>query len=169
MLRSVSRRQGGRGWQAFGERKIICKFSLKTLRKQVGFRWKLYVSRMAFIESSTKARWLSLKALRKQDGFCWRLYESKMAFVQSSTKARWLSFKALWKSFKKRVNCDNTEFHDKIAYVGGPSFRRRPWPFGERRSHARATCATLSWGTSTPKDKFGNARILKASVPEIHP
>ena len=82
-------------------------------------------------ESSTKAGWLSLKALRKQDGFSWNLYENKMAFVESSTKA---TLKTLWKPFKKCVNCDNTRFRDKIAYVGGPSFRRRPWPFGERRS-----------------------------------
>ena len=45
--------------------------------------------------------------------------------------------------FKKRVNRDNTKFHDKIAYVGGPSFRRRPWPFVERRSCAPSTSATL--------------------------
>ena len=36
-----------------------------------------------------------------------------------------------------------TRFRDKIAYVGGPSFRRRPWPFGERRSRAPSTSATL--------------------------
>ena len=65
--------------------------SLKALRRQVGFRGKLYKSRMSFIESSTKAWWLSLRALRKQDGFRWKLYESRMAFVESSTKARWLS------------------------------------------------------------------------------
>ena len=117
--------------------------SLKALRKQDGFSWKLYESRMALVESSTKARWLLLKALWKQDGFCWKLFESKMAFVVSSMKPGWLSLKTLWKPFKKRVNRDNTRFRDKIAYVGGPSFRRRPWPFGERRSRARATCATL--------------------------
>ena len=117
--------------------------SLKALQNQDGFRWKLYESRMVFVERSTKAGWLSLKAQWKQDGFCWKLYKSRMTFVESSTKAGWLSFKALWKPFKKRVNCDNTKFHDKIAYVGGPSFRRRPWPFGERRLHARTTCATL--------------------------
>ena len=58
-------------------------------------------------------------------------------------KAGWLSLKALWKPFKKRVNRNNTKFCDKIAYVWGPSFRRRPWPFGERCSRARATSATL--------------------------
>ena len=46
-----------------------------------------------------------------------------MAFVQCSEKA-----------VQKRINCDNTKFRDKIAYVGGPSFRRRPWPFGDCRS-----------------------------------
>ena len=45
---------------------------LKSLQKQDGFHWKLYESRMAFVESSTKAGWLSLKALRKQDGFRWK-------------------------------------------------------------------------------------------------
>ena len=53
-----------------------------------------------------------------------------MTYVESFTKAGWLSFKALWKPLKKHVNHDNTKFRDKIAYVGGPSFRRRPWPFG---------------------------------------
>ena len=105
---------------------------------------------MALVERSTKAGWLSLKGLRKQDGFRWKLYESKMAFFESSTKARLLSLKALrmqdgfrWKPFKMCVNRDITKFRDKIAYVGGPSFRRRPWPFGERCSRARATSATL--------------------------
>ena len=41
-----------------------------------------------------------------------------MAVVECSTKAGWLSFRALRKPFKKRVNRDNTEFRDKIAYVG---------------------------------------------------
>ena len=36
--------------------------------------------------------------------------------------------RALRKHFEKRVNGDNTKFRDKIAYVGGPSFRRRPSP-----------------------------------------
>ena len=66
-----------------------------------------------------------------------------MVFVERSTKAGWLSLKALWMPFKKHVNRDITQFRDKIAYVGGPSFRRRPWPFGERCSRARATSATL--------------------------
>ena len=66
-----------------------------------------------------------------------------MAFVDSSTKAGWLSFKALWKPFKKRVNRNNTKFRDKIAFVGGPSFRRRPWPFVDRRSRGPSTSATL--------------------------
>ena len=57
---------------------------------------------------------------------CW------FTFVLISAKAGWLSFKALRKPFKKRVNRDNTKFCDKT--VGGPSFRRRPCPFGERRS-----------------------------------
>ena len=129
---------------------------LKALRKQDGFRWMVYESRMAFVESSTKvgrlpwklyeSKMVSLKGLRKQDGFRWKLYESKMAFFESSTKARLLSLKALrkqdsfrWKpceslsKAEKHVNRDNTKFCDKIAYVGGPSFRRRPWPFGECR------------------------------------
>ena len=83
--------------------------------------------------------WLSsgsllLKALRKQDGFRWKLYKSKIAFVEGSTKVGWLSLKAMWKPFKKRVNRDNTKFRDEIVYVGGPSFRRRPWLFSERCS-----------------------------------
>ena len=98
---------------------------------------------MAVVECPTKAGWLSLSALRKQDGFRWVPYESRMAVVECSTKAGWLSFRALRKPFKKRVNRDNTEFRDKIAYVGGPSCRRRPWPVGERRSRVRATSATL--------------------------
>ena len=68
--------------------------------------WVLY-ERMTFIESSTKAGWLPLSALWKQDDFRWELYESRTTFVES-------------------VNRYNTKFCDKIAYVGGPSFRRRP-------------------------------------------
>ena len=55
---------------------------------------KLSKSRMVFVESSTKAGWLSQKALRKQDDFCWKqndfrwkLYKIRMSFVESSTKA----------------------------------------------------------------------------------
>ena len=48
-----------------------------------------------------------------------------MTFVESSTKALQKQGDFRWKSVKKRVNCDNT-FRYKIAYVGGPSFRRRP-------------------------------------------
>ena len=64
------------------------------------FCWKLDESKMAFVETSTKAGWLSLKALWKQDGFCWKLYESRMTFVESSTKAGWLSLKAPRKLYK---------------------------------------------------------------------
>ena len=115
--------------------------SLKALRKQDGFRWKLYENQMAFVEISMKAGWLSLKALRKQDQdvFRWELYENRMAFVESSTNAEWPSLKALRKQdqddFRSKLcesrskNRENTKFCDKIAYVGGPFFRRRPWPF----------------------------------------
>ena len=71
-----------------------------------------------------------------------------MTFNESSTKAGWLLLRALQKSFKKRVFCDNTKFRDKIAYVGGPSCRRRPWPFGERRSRAPSTSA---WSISNTR------------------
>ena len=43
--------------------------SPRALRKQDGFRSKIYKSRMDFVESSTKGRWHSLKALQKQDCF----------------------------------------------------------------------------------------------------
>ena len=70
------------------------------VRKQV--LWKqslqeLFESRITFVESSMKTRWLSLRALRKQDGFRWKLYESRRAFVESSTNEGWLSLKALRK------------------------------------------------------------------------
>ena len=85
---------------------------------------KLYKNRMAFVKRSLKAGWLSLKALWKQDDFRRKLYESRirMTFVKSS---------AVRKRFKKSINCDNIKFRDQQAYVGGPSFRRRPWPFGQ--------------------------------------
>ena len=139
--------------------------SLSALRKQDGCRWVLYESRMAVVECSTKAGWLSLSALRKQDGFHWVPYESRMAVVECSTKAGWLSFRALRKPFKKRVNRDNTEFRDKIAYVGGPSCRRRPWPVGERRSRVRATSATLV--DSSVQDHKGKLAKL-AGVVDSH-
>ena len=72
-----------------------------------------------------------------------------MTFNENSTKAGWLLLRALQKPFKKRVCRDNTKFRDKIAYVGGPSFRRRPRPFGERRSCAPSTSATLISGNSS--------------------
>ena len=102
-------RQCARGWLAFSDRKIIPqsfrrahirKFLqhkrwelyesrirmsfVKALRKQDGFRWKLYESRMA---------------LWKQDGFRWKLYENRirMSFTESSTKAGWLTFTAFQK------------------------------------------------------------------------
>ena len=78
--------------------------SLKALRKQDGFRWKLYESRLAFVESSTKAGWLSLKGPQKQDCFHWKLYKSKMAFVESSTKTGWPSLKALWKQDGSQIS-----------------------------------------------------------------
>ena len=55
----------------------------------------------------TDILFLLLSALQKQDDFRREFYEP----------------------FKKHVTRDKT-----MAYVGGPSFRRRPWPFGERRS-----------------------------------
>ena len=67
--------------------------------------------------------------------FCWKPYKSRLTLVLSFPRAGWLLLKALWKHFKKRANCDNTNLCDKIAYVGGPSFRRRPWPSGDRWSH----------------------------------
>ena len=99
--------------------------SLKVLRKQDYFRWKLYENRMTLIESYTKAGWHLLKVPRK-------LYKSRMTLVESSVKAGsgWLLLKALTRPFKKHVNCDNSKFRDKIAYVGGPSWPW-PWPFGQ--------------------------------------
>ena len=138
--------------------------SLSAPQKQDDFHWVLYESRMIYVESSTKAGWFSLRALRKQDDFCWELYECRMTFVESSKEAGWHSLRALQKqvdfrpeiygcrmtfvksstkALKKCVNRDSTKFRGKIAYVGGPSFRRRPWPFGERRSRVCATSATL--------------------------
>ena len=67
---------------------------------------KLYKSRMSLIERSTKAGWFSLKALWKQDDFHSKLCES----LSKSSKS-----------------CG------KIAYLGCPSFCRRPWPFGDRQ------------------------------------
>ena len=141
LLLKALRKQDDFRWKLYKSR--ISKTPLSSLRTQDDFGWVLYESRMTFVECSMKAGWLSLSALRKQDGCRWVLYESRMAFVECSTKAGWLSFRALRKPFKKRVNRDNTEFRDKIAYVGGPSCRRRPWPVGERRSRVRATSTTL--------------------------
>ena len=102
---------------------------LKALQKQDDFHWKQDDLIWKLHESSTKAGWLLLKALQTQDDF----HESRirMTFVESSTKAECLSFNTLWKPFKKHVKRENTKFCDKMAYVGGPSFRRRPWPFGQ--------------------------------------
>ena len=140
---------------SFGESSMKAGWlSLKALRKedQDDFRWVLYESRMTCAECSTKAGWLLLNALRKQGDLCWVSYESRMTCAECSMKAGWLSFRALQKPFKKHVNRDNTEFRDKIAYVGGPSCRRRPWPVVERRSRAPPTSATLTMYEINMKD-----------------
>ena len=72
---------------------------------------------MAFVESSTKAGWLSLKALRKQDDFCWMIYKSRMAFVESSTKAGWFSLKGLQKQDGFRWKL----YESKIAFIESSS------------------------------------------------
>ena len=86
----------------------------------------------------TQAGWLLCKALPN-------LTESSVKALrklyESSPKAG--SPKALWWPFIKRVNRDNTKFCDKIAYVGGPSFHRRPWPFVHRWFCSSSTSATL--------------------------
>ena len=95
--------------------------SPRAFRKQDHFRWKLYENKMAFIESSTKAGWLSLKALWKQEGFRWKLYEWRMAFFESSTKEGWLSLKALRKQdgFRWEV------YESRMAFV--ESSRKAGW------------------------------------------
>ena len=74
--------------------------------------WKLYESRMTFIESFPKARWLSLEAKRKTDGLQGRLHQCRMTFIGCSTRAglKWLSLKVLqkqddfrWKLNKRRM------------------------------------------------------------------
>ena len=87
-------------------------FKNKSLALQMKIVW-------IFDESSTK----------KQDVFCWKLYKSRMAFVESWKQDGFRSKPC--ESLSK--NCDNTRVRDKIAFVGGPSFRGRPWPFVERR------------------------------------
>ena len=101
--------------------------SMKAQQKQDDFRWKLHKSMMTFVDSCTKAGWLSLKALRKQGDFPWKLYKNRMTFVESfqkqdyfrwklhesrmtfkltfikgSTKAGWLSLKAPRKLYPPR-------------------------------------------------------------------
>ena len=121
-------------WKLYESRVNSVESPTKTLQKQDDFCWKLYESRITFVGSSTKTGWISLGALRKLSKISESIFsESRIIFVESSTKIRWLSLKALQKPFKKSVNCNNTKFCDKIAYVGDPSFPRRPWPFGDRR------------------------------------
>ena len=126
-----------------------------------------------YVESSTKAGWLLLRALgkqltfieklsesfpkflRKQDDCCWELYESRMARAECSVRwelyeSRMTFVKSSTKAFKKGVNCNKTMFCDKIAYFGGPSFRRRSWHFSERRSHnichpGQVTSQSTTW------------------------
>ena len=107
---------------------------LKALRKQDRdvFRWELYEYRMAFVESSMKAEWLSLKALRKQDGFRWKLYENQMAFVESSMKAGWLSLKALrkqdgfrWKLYESRIRMSFVESSTKTGWLSLKALQSR--------------------------------------------
>ena len=133
LLLSALQKQDDFRWELYESRITFVECStkagwlwLRALRKQDDFRWLLYKSRMTFVESSTKAGLLSFSALRKQDDFPWVLYENRMTLVESSMKAGWVLFRALWKPFKKRVNRDITKFRDKIAYVGGPPFRKRP-------------------------------------------
>ena len=102
----------------------LFKSSLKTLltlpenNLKAGSLFEFSESRLS--ESSPKALWKPNQS---------SLSESKLIFVESSLKAEWLLLKALRKPFKSRVNCDNTNFCDKIAYVGDPFFCRRRWTF----------------------------------------
>ena len=65
----------------------------QTLLKTLTFHSKLYESRMAFVESSSKTGWLWLKALRKQNGFRWKLFENGMVWL----KAQWKQDDFRWK------------------------------------------------------------------------
>ena len=99
--------------------------------------WKLSESSMKFFLKAgfLKTGLLLLKARQKQADFRWKLSQSRMTLVESSMKA-----------FQKARKLDNTKFRDKIAYVGGPSFCRRPLPFGDRLSRGLSTSATLDPG-----------------------
>ena len=110
--------------------------SLKAPRKQT--LWKLSESstKAGSPKSLPKLSEISLKALRKQADFCQKPLKNKLALPKQDDFCR-----KLYKSLSKS---DNTNFYDKIVYVGGPSFRRRPWPFWERRSHVPQRSTTLS-------------------------
>ena len=71
--------------------------SLKALRQQDGFRWKLYKSKMAFIENSTKAGWLSLKAQ-------WNIYEFGVVWWQIWWQIHWQICHQIWWSPNKVTN-----------------------------------------------------------------
>ena len=114
---------------------------------------------MTFVESSTKAVWLSLKALRRQDDFRWKLYEtrtafvesaskagsgclslrvlrSRMAFIESSTKAGWLSFKALRRQDDFRLKL----YESRMAFVESSTNRMA---FVESSTKAGSGCLSL--------------------------
>ena len=63
---------------------------------------------------------------------------------------------------ERPLNRDNTKVCYKMAYVGGPSFHRRPWPFGERRLRACATSATLQ-----PNSSHVNGFLLFMQFPKF--
>ena len=127
-------------WPLLKVLRDLCESSSKPLWKQTlrkllesSFKSKLSESKL----SKSKLSESSPKSLRT-------LSESKLTFVESAQKASWLSLKAPRKPFKNCVNRKNTTFRDKIAYVSGSSFRRRPCSFWERCSHASPIPATLT-------------------------
>ena len=99
-------------------------------------------SRLTFVERSPQVDcW-------KQADFGEKLSKTMVAFVES-----------LRKPFKYCVNCDNSQFRNKMVHLGGPFFRRRPWPFGKCQVCVPPTSATL-YLTKSLMTKMMMAKVL---------
>ena len=143
VLLQVALSQGGRGRLAFGNHNRIPQSFRKAricnfLRKKLHFlqfrknRQYLVVKRLTYTQTRFLKHpfrcldmtfYFSMQTcsfelpfrLWKQADFCWKPFKSKLTFVECSSKAGWLSLKAQWEPSKKRVNCDNARFCDKIV------------------------------------------------------
>ena len=86
--------------------------------------------------------------LKNKDIFCWKtkiyLVEKQIHILYwNENTYEYIKINVRWKLYES-----------KMAFVGGPSFRRRPWPFVHRRVCGTPTSATLDKAIFGAKKTF---------------